>query len=319
MKHLWAAIDLGTNSCMSLVCEENTDGKPKELYEDCQIVRLGEGVEANGKLAESAIIRTLAAVEKHVAALPRDNTTGACTVVATSAVRDAYNRKDFLRRITKITNGQTYLLNGREEALTTFLGATSECQPKQLIVTIDVGGGSTEISAGFHNQCLLAESLNVGCVRCAEKFHLLDAADNEHVQALRRHVNTLAKPVISKIKTLAANKTIQLLASAGTATTFAAFDQQLHAYDRNRVHGYQANASRLSSNIERLTTMTAEQRAELPGITTGRAPVFPAGLIILSEVIQMLDTQKFSVTTRALRYGIILKMHDRKIKPTFTW
>ena len=321
MNKLWASIDLGTNSCLLLLCDRDADGRLREVHEESHIVRLGEGVGETGSLSDAAIRRTLDALDHHLHCIPRAKTCGICVAAATSAVRDAANGSEFLQVVSDRLGGTPCLFDGEEEALTTFLGATSELRPDQLAVTVDVGGGSTEIAAGTHGPdgCRLTTSLDLGCVRGGEKFGLLDVATPDAVEALRCEVRKTVEPLRSKLEDLSRGRSVHALASAGTATTLAAYRLQMPTYDRERIHGYRSNLAELESTIADLAFLTADKRAKLPGIRPGRAAVFPAGLIILRETLGALGMDAFTVTTRALRYGMVLRLANGELEPTFRW
>jgi exopolyphosphatase/guanosine-5'-triphosphate,3'-diphosphate pyrophosphatase len=319
MKKLWASIDLGTNSCLLLLCEKDDHGRLREVHEQSEIVRLGEGLGDTGHLSEAAIRRTLAALDHHLDCIPRDTTSGVGVAAATSAVRDATNGSDFLKLVSERLGGTPCLFNGEEEALTTFLGAASELRHGQFAVTVDVGGGSTEIAAGTRDDCRLTTSLDLGCVRCGEKFGLLDVATPEAIHALRCHVRKTVAPLRSRIKELSRGRSVHALASAGTATTLAAYKLEMETYDRKQIHGRQSDCDEIDNAIANLAFLSAEERAKIPGIRPGRAAVLPAGLIILGETLKALGLDEFTVTTRALRYGMVLRLQDGELTPTFRW
>lgn len=321
MKKLWAAIDLGTNSCLLLLCEENADGELLEVREESHIVRLGESLEETGRLSDAAIERTFDALDHHLSLIPLDRSTGLGVAAATSAVRDAENGAEFLDAIAERLGGdRPHLFDGRQEAETTFLGAASEAAPERFVVCIDVGGGSTEIAAGTPGDCRFAASLDIGCVRCGERFDLLDRASPCSLDALRCEVRKHVEPVAQAIADLApASDSVLALASAGTATTLAAYEQKIQGYDRQRVHGFKADLDTIDRAIANLAFLNAARRAEFPGIRPGRAPVFPAGLVILGETLSVLGLHEFTITTRALRYGMALRLQRGGLSPTFEW
>jgi exopolyphosphatase/guanosine-5'-triphosphate,3'-diphosphate pyrophosphatase len=171
-----AALDLGTNSFLLLLLRETAGGALERVSEPCRIVRLGQGVDRTGRLAPEAIARGLRAIRELLAETAWAGTAGVGIAAATSAVRDAANRDEFLAPCAELLGGRPVLLSGDNEARTVFTGASSELAPGQAGVCVDIGGGSTELAAGFPGDYRAGLSVNVGCVRLAERFGLENAA-----------------------------------------------------------------------------------------------------------------------------------------------
>ena len=140
-----AAIDCGTNS-IRLLITDITDGTATELVREMRIVRLGQGVDATGRLADEAIERTLQATREYAELITM---LGAERVrfCATSAARDAENADDFAAAVESIIGVRPQVLTGKEEALASFVGATRGLDEHRALV-VDIGGGSTELVVG---------------------------------------------------------------------------------------------------------------------------------------------------------------------------
>ncbi|NOY81990.1 MAG: Ppx/GppA family phosphatase [Kiritimatiellaeota bacterium] len=318
----YAVLDFGTNSILLLLAAEDDSGAaPAERTEWCAITRLGEGAAEAGGLKPGPMRRTIETAAGFLAELRRHSRSGVGVAVATSAVRDASNRAEFLDACRVALGWAPLVLSGEQEAEAAFLGAASDQSEGDLVVTVDVGGGSTELAAGLPGRCLYRCSLDLGCVRFGERFGLYDSPAPEAVRAARQAV---AGPAGAAVGALLAGiggggRDWRVVASGGTATTYAAWRQGLEPYDRARVHGFRDRREVLADSAETLLHIPFERRRRLPGISPERALVLPAGMLILAEVLAALGTAEFQVTTRGLRYGLVLQLQDGTVTGSWRW
>ncbi|MFA5205594.1 MAG: hypothetical protein WC708_14455 [Lentisphaeria bacterium] len=322
-----AALDLGTNSFLLLLLRENAGGGLERVSEACRIVRLGQDVGRTGRLAPAAIARGLAAVRELWAETPWAGTAGVGIAAATSAVRDAANRDEFLAPCAEILGSRPLLLSGADEARTVFAGASSELPPGQSCVCLDIGGGSTELAAGFAGDYRAGLSVNVGCVRLAERFGLENAAAPAAMAAARAAITTaLAPPCAQVLRTAFADSATSAFtgpapavwATGGTANTAAS------ALTAGACRGVFDHHTRLSANeVEatalRLLTLDAAARARQPGVPTDRAAVLPTGMLILAGALRLLGAAEATVSTRGLRYGLALRLRAGALAPVWRW
>ncbi len=317
MRHM-AVLDLGTNSTMLLLCRASPAGNLREVREELRMPRLGQGVADTGRLSAAAIDRTLAAAAELLASLPGR---GRGLTVATSAVRDAENRDPFLDAFAVRFGHRPLLLAGEQEAAAIFRGAAHDQQTEaETLIDIDIGGGSTELTIGDRrNGCRLACSLDLGCVRCGERFGLLDAAAPSSLSRLRCEVRKLVEPVAAGFRELTADSPWRVLASGGTAAAFAVYQQGLRGFSRSLVHGYRARECEVAAGAMRLAAMPLAERTGLPSVESGRAAVLPAGLLILSEILRVLEVSGCTVTTRGLRFGLALRLRRGELAANFSW
>lgn len=233
------------------------------------ITRMGEGAKA-GFLSPEAMARTFAAVAQFAQAagkLP-------ITAFATSAVRDAGNREEFLRRISDELGIAVRVLSGTEEARLAYAGASVGVGERALGVT-DIGGGSTEIVTGQSGRVASARSFNVGAVRLTDTG--LPAAD---MIALTRDAVSPAREGI---------RPEVWRGIGGTITTLAAMDQELTPYDPARVHGYPLPLDAVRGWVRRLAGMSVQDRMGLKGIQPERGRVILAGVCVLCGVMEKLS------------------------------
>ncbi|MGH3994759.1 MAG: exopolyphosphatase, partial [Pseudonocardiaceae bacterium] len=167
-----AAIDCGTNSIRLLVANVD-EGRLRDVHREMRIVRLGQDVDATGRLATEALERTRVALADYATIAMRAGAER-IRMVATSATRDAANREDFFTMVRKILGTDAEVITGDEEARLSFTGAVGDLDPGDgPFVVVDVGGGSTEVVLGDWDgsraDVTAARSVNVGCVRITER------------------------------------------------------------------------------------------------------------------------------------------------------
>jgi len=274
-----AAIDLGTNTTRLLVADVE-DGRVEELHRETRITRLGEGVEARGRLLPLPIARVRNALSDYrrtAESLGAERT----LLVATSAVRDADNGEAFLGEIEWGYGFVTQLLSGDEEAelMRRGIGAVD---PGTLIV--DIGGGSTELVLGDFQS-----SLPMGSVRFTERY-------GEDVEA-----STVAtRALLPELEPASA------IGVAGTITTLAALDLGLDEYDRKRVHGHVLTREGAQAQLERLAALPLEERRRVPALDPERAPVIVAGAAILVAILDAYGLGSIEASERGLLHGAAL-------------
>jgi exopolyphosphatase/guanosine-5'-triphosphate,3'-diphosphate pyrophosphatase len=274
-----AAVDLGTNTTRLLVADV-ADGGVQELHRETRITRLGEGVEARGRLLPLPIARVRNALSDYrrtAESLAAER----ILLVATSAVRDAENGEAFLGEIEWSYGFTTDLLSGDEEAELTRRGV-GELPSATLLV--DLGGGSTELVLDdFHT------SLPVGSVRFSERYGDDAAVSGEAARTLLPDIEPE-----------------DAVGVAATITTIAALDLGLAEYDRERVHGHVLTRDGARAQLERLAALPLEERRRLPALDPERAPVIVAGAAILVAILDAYGLDAIRVSERDLLDGTAL-------------
>jgi exopolyphosphatase/guanosine-5'-triphosphate,3'-diphosphate pyrophosphatase len=281
-----AVVDLGTNSTRLLVAEV-ASGRVESLERRTEITRLGEGVDAAGRLSPAAMERVFEAVASFREAIDAH---GARRViaVATSAVRDATNGEEFRGALAERFAIDARTISGDEEARLSFLGATSARPPGgDPLLMLDIGGGSTEFVLGIPgSDPTFHVSTRVGSVRQTER-HLPDDPPTE--DQLGAVAGEVAAVIEAEIPTEVRREAATGIAVAGTATSIAAIDQELDPYDRDRVHGYRLDRFAVEEILAHLATLPLAERREVVGLRPARAPTIVAGAIILREAMRAFD------------------------------
>jgi exopolyphosphatase/guanosine-5'-triphosphate,3'-diphosphate pyrophosphatase len=297
-----AVVDIGTNSTRLLVARVGA-GRVEEQERQSIVTRLGQEVDSTGRLADEAIARVCAVLERYRESIDRH---GADTVVAlaTSAVRDSGNGDEFRARVRERFGFDLRVISGDEEARLTFAGATSSRSDREdPTLVIDIGGGSTELVTGrpgadpdFH------VSTQAGSVRQTERHLHDDPPRPAQLDALRSEVRGIVdRGVPPEVREGVARG----IAVAGTATQLAAVDRGTERTG-DRPHGHVLELEAVRGMLERLGSVPLEERRRVPGLDPDRAPTIVAGAAILLEAMEAFGLARVEVSETDILHGAAL-------------
>ena len=303
-----AAIDCGTNSLRLLVADvDAAAGTISDLVRDMEIVRLGEGVDKTRRFSDAALGRTLAACRAYARRITSLDVER-IRFVATSASRDATNRDEFFDGVRAALGVDVEVVSGDEEAALSFAGATQELLANKEVsppyLVVDIGGGSTEFVLGS-TAVDAARSVDVGCVRLAERHLRSDPATTAEIQAARADVER-ALDLVEEAVPLGVART--LVGLAGSVTTVAALALKLPEYDAQRIHHSRIAASAVREITDRLLAMSCAERKALPVMHPGRADVIGAGALVLDTIMGRIDAPEVVVSEHDILDGIALSV-----------
>lgn len=299
-----ASIDIGTNTVLLLVAEIN-NGNIFPLIEKQRIPRLGKGVDKAKNLHPDSIQRVLENLLEYKQFLEK-NYPGVASntiVTATSAVRDASNRKEFLQLVKQRTGWNVHLLSGSEEAETTYMGALSvlEDRADKSNLILDIGGGSTELAFGNGYELDSAVSIDMGSVRFTERFFKDNPPSKGQISKTEKEIRCLLNS-----QQVPEGK-FDLIGVAGTITSIAAIELELKDYDVDRLNGYHLEKSTVNRFIEKFSkTKWQEIENKYPLFLKGRGEVVLAGILILREVMEWCGRGSAITSTGGIRHGILL-------------
>jgi exopolyphosphatase/guanosine-5'-triphosphate,3'-diphosphate pyrophosphatase len=296
-----AVVDIGSNSTRLLVADVGAD--VTEVERRSLVTRLGEGVEATGRLGEKPRERVYRALEEYAAAIAEHSATRA-TAVMTSAVRDASNGDEFAAAVRERYGLDARTLSGDEEAQLTFLGATAARTPApgERLLVIDIGGGSTELVIGERGEVAFHVSTQVGVVRHSERHLHSDPPTPEELQALTDD----ADPAVAKVVPEAERTRVTAaVAVAGTATQCAGVDL---GYAPDDVEGHRLSLPALEAMLERLAALPLSERREVPGLDPNRAPTIVAGVVVLTCALKAFGLDEVEVSDRDILWGAALEL-----------
>ena len=295
----YAVIDAGTNSIKFHIAERDAGGRWRSLVDRAEVTRLGEGLVPQGAIVDAALQRTLAAVAG-MADEARRHGVRAIAAVGTAGLRMASNGDEVVAAIGERTGIAIEVISGEEEGRLAFVAAQSGLGLKTgSLVVFDTGGGSSQFSFGHDARVDERFSVNVGAVRCTER-HKLDRAVAPEVlrEALAAIATDLAcldgRPVPDA-----------LVAMGGAVTNLAAVMHQLAAYDPEVVQGSVIERAEIDRQIELYRTRDAEARRRIVGLQPDRAEVILAGACIVRTIMDKLGQQRFTVSDRGLRHGVL--------------
>ncbi len=302
-----AVVDIGTNSTRLLVADvDQTTGAVRELHRESQVTRLGDRVDAGGRLSGEAIARVHATLASYRTTMDRLEC-GPNLAVLTSAVRDASNGAEFTAGVRAEFGLDARVLSGDEEAQLTFLGAMSSRDggSGEPTVVIDIGGGSTEFIVGTDRVASFHVSVQAGVLRMSERHIHSDPPAPGELQALAADTRAIFREHLPAARREGVTRAI---AVAGTATSAAAIDQALDPYDPARVHGYTLLRATVQLLIARLADMTEAQRRQVAGLHPDRAPTIVAGTILLDEAMGVFELDRVEVSEHDILRGGTLRL-----------
>ena len=291
-----AVIDIGTNSTRLLVADV-AGGVVSQVERRSTVTRLGRGVDLSGHLSGEAIEDVCSAIGDYVGIIEE---LGAETVdaIATSAVRDADNGSAFVAELRERFALSARVLDGEEEARSTYLGASSEAPPSEPTLVVDIGGGSTELVVGHGSEVTFHDSLQAGVVRHSERCISSDPPTAGELEALAADVRGLIDASLG-----AGVEVAGAIAVAGTPTSLAAIELELEPYDPSRVHGHVLALPSIQRMLSRLASAPLAERAAIPGLHPDRAPTIVAGVVILVEVMRAFEVTEIRVSEHDILYG----------------
>ena len=320
-----AAIDCGTNSLRLLIADvDPRAGRLDDVERRMEIVRLGQGVDATGRLAPEALTRTFRVLEDYAGTIQRASA-GLVRMVATSATRDAANAAEFVAGVTKILGVAPEVLSGDEEARLSFTGATAELapprpgaadepwpdvaqrlpEPAPPYLVVDIGGGSTEFAVGAEEpdaaHPVAALSVDIGCVRLTERHLHDDPPQAGQIAAATADVDAALDLVAAKVPVAGARTLIGL---AGSVTTVAGIALGLPGYDPVKIHHAVIPAAQVHEVTTGLLGQTREQRAAIPVMHPGRVDVIGGGALVLDRVMARFGFAQVVVSEHDILDGI---------------
>jgi exopolyphosphatase/guanosine-5'-triphosphate,3'-diphosphate pyrophosphatase len=310
-----AAFDCGTNSLRLLVAEVDAHaGTLVDLDRRMEVVRLGERVDATGRIAQEAMARALA-VTRAYAQVCREAGVERLRFVATSATRDAANRAEFVDGVRAVLGVEPEVIVGEVEAALSFDGATHDlaAEHREPFLVVDLGGGSTEFVLGHAGSggddggggggggvVEAAGSVDVGCVRLTERHLHSDPPTVAEIAAARADVEAALDHVE---RVVPFERAATLVGVAGTVTTVTAHALGLPEYDAGRIHRAVLGVGAVRAACRDLLGMTRAQRAALPYLHPGRVDVLGAGALVWERVVER-------VARRAGLGEVVTSEHD---------
>ncbi|MEK6599473.1 MAG: Ppx/GppA phosphatase family protein [Deltaproteobacteria bacterium] len=308
----YASIDIGTNTLRLLIAE--TDGKKlNPLFLQRIITRLGGDYKEDIGISPAAEERTINALGIFAEKI-KEYGVKEIKAVATSVVRRAKNKKEFLKNVLERTGLDVRVISGDEEARLSLLGVLSviENGNKKCLV-VDIGGGSTEFIAVDAGKMIGAWSMEMGVVHLTE-IHLkndpptrleLDAMEEEIFRVIENLKELIGRDKVS-VKSYSTNASALFVGTAGTITTLASIDQGLEEYDADRINNYVLKYETVKKMYQWLASMPLKEREKVLSLEKGREDIIIPGAAIVLKAMEGFGFDSITVSDAGLLEGILL-------------
>jgi exopolyphosphatase/guanosine-5'-triphosphate,3'-diphosphate pyrophosphatase len=309
---LLGAIDVGTNSIHLIVVEMDPRfGTSRTILKAREMVRLGGGAALlRGHLSKKAVQRGVAAIARFAQAA-RDAGAGDVRAVATSAVREASNRDEFLAAVRAGSGVNIEVLSESEEARLIHLGVSRGYPIGERVACIfDIGGGSTEFIVGDGHRPFFLNSVKLGSLRLYDEYLTDQTSTALGYRALERHVRQTLASAAGRLRDY---RFEVLLGTSGTIMGLAALDAADLGVPSQRVHGYVLRLERLRLLQRAMLKMSPVERRKMPGMNPRRSDIIVAGNAIVIAILEMLERDELVVCERALREGIVVDYLERNL------
>jgi len=308
-----AAVDIGTNTVRLLVVEV---GKNKRdwsiLHQAMEITRLGQGSKytdygsSRGKLSNEAAARTLEVISEY-AAKAKELQSEKIRLVATSAVREASNGSEFAQMVFAKTSIPLDVVSGEEEARLSLAGVTLAVEDVEVILVLDIGGGSTELIFSRDGNIVKAKSIPVGAVSVTESFFHNDPPNTSEIS----NICTFLEKNMFGYEEFKGTISSPLVGTAGTITTLAAISLEMKKYDPEKINGFVLNLEEVKNILKRFMNCSLNERQKITGLEPKRADVIIGGTKILISVMERFGYERLVVSDFGLREGIIVDLLDK--------
>ncbi|HEV8661116.1 MAG TPA: Ppx/GppA phosphatase family protein [Thermoanaerobaculia bacterium] len=299
-----AAIDVGTNSIHMIIAEAERNGY-RVIDKEKEMVQLGRGSLEGRPLTDDAIERGVSTL-RTMAEIARRREVNDIVAVATSAIREAPNRRRFLSEVRKHAGIKLRVISGEEEADYIYRAVRSAVDfHGGTALSIDVGGGSVEMIVGTSSEVFFTRSEPAGALRIAQAYGLESSVSDEALKKCRRAARKMLKKTLARIAALGFDFTI---GTSGTIATLAA----MAAESQSVTSGLRwLSVARLRELITLLAPLTAAERARKFGMDEKRAETIVAGAVVLEQIMRGLEIERLRACDVALREGIVETMLDR--------
>lgn len=262
-----------------------------------ETVRLSEGLTDNGRLAEPAKLRAIDCLSRFGERL-RDMHAASVRAAGTNALRSARGSQTFLAKAEAALGHPIEIISGLEEARLIYVGVTHSMPPNDGVrLVLDIGGGSTELILGEGAKPKALESLHLGCVAMTERFFEGGRISRRAFKEARLTASLELRPVKSYFRD---TPDIESIGTSGTIIATEAVARELGIIESNDL-----TPEAVEQLIERVLAFDNTASLSLPGLSEHRAQVWPGGLSILVELLEVLRIRRLKISDGALREGLL--------------
>ncbi|MBV8600417.1 MAG: Ppx/GppA family phosphatase [Candidatus Eremiobacteraeota bacterium] len=301
------AIDVGTNSIHLIVVEVDPESlSTSTVFKAREMVRLGaDDALERGTLGKRAMSRAVEAIARFVR-LARERGAERIRAVATSAVREAQNGKEFALEVRRLCGISLEILDEREEARLIYLGVARNFPIyERLACIIDIGGGSTEFIVADDRRAYLLESVKLGSLRLYDAYLRGDEPPYPRYPQLVAQIHTLLEPVARRLREFDCDV---FIGTSGTIMGLGMLDAAERGDRLLNIHGHVVTLERLRALQARMLALGESGRRALPGMNARRADIIVAGAAILIEALGGIGAREIVVSQHALREGVVIDL-----------
>jgi exopolyphosphatase/guanosine-5'-triphosphate,3'-diphosphate pyrophosphatase len=301
-----AVIDVGTNSVKLLVADV-AGHEVQPVWEESKQTRLGRGFYETHRLQAEAIDATAKAVSQF-GETARKYEASAIRVIATSAARDAVNSKELTSAIESASGLKVEIISGEQEADWVFQGVTTDpTLANELLLLLDVGGGSTEFIAGQGEQKWFRQSFSLGTVRLLEKDPPSEPPKKDELEQCRAWIREFLEKEVKPVVELNEGKSPTLVGTGGTTSILGRMEAKLETYDRAKIEATRLSLERVQWHVEHLWSLPLEERKHVVGLPPNRADVILMGVAIYEAIMKTFGFSELRISTRGLRFAAVMK------------
>jgi exopolyphosphatase/guanosine-5'-triphosphate,3'-diphosphate pyrophosphatase len=299
----YAIIDIGTNTILLLIVAFDENGNIEFIHHEERIPRIGKDVDESKNIGNTSFLKT-AEIIKDYKKISDSFHIDKLVAVATSALRDANNKKEFVEFIYNETGVTIEIISGSDEAHWSYRGALSflKVDPNQHYSVIDIGGGSTEIITGKGINVINNISLNIGAVRLTERYFRNNSPSLDEINHAKMFLHTEFEK-LNSFKPICGS----FIGVAGTITTLAMIDRGEQEITIDNINGYQLSFISISNILNDMKKLTANDIESKYFVKKGRSDIIFAGTLILHSFMEQFNITSIMTSINGLRYGIAIR------------
>ncbi len=262
----------------------------------------------NGVLTEEAMSRGLAALKNFSNSISRHKAQKT-TAIATSALREALNSREFIKHVKEETGLELKIISGEQEAALAAAGILMGSIPPETALMVDIGGGSTELIFTGNTGPLSVRSLNMGVVHLSDRYMKNDPPSNSDLRKMEGEITdrlmSFANPFLNEIQ-----EGTKLIGTAGTITALAAMAQHLQKYEHDRIHNFRLTRDKVNSIYSDIAHITSEEREQHIPFEPARLDIIVPGTLILLKLMETFGFNELTVSNYGLREGILIDLYN---------
>jgi exopolyphosphatase/guanosine-5'-triphosphate,3'-diphosphate pyrophosphatase len=320
----FAAIDIGTNTFRLLIASVRYNRRKNiyslnNIFSERLITRLGAGISRNGLLSKEAINNSVEALVKFSNILSQYKV-HKTSAVATSALREAKNSDEFLKKAKAKTGLNIKIISGKEEARKSASGMLIDISAPDTTLMADIGGGSTELIFSRHGKPAYVHSLDLGVVYLAGKYMRHDPPPKEDLIRMERYISQeirkIGKHYLKLISHDEKNKTV-FIGTAGTVTTLAAMSNKLRIFEHKRIHNTKLTRRKVKNIFYAIAPISSRERAKFIPFEPSRLDIIVPGTLILLKLMEFFNFKEITVSNYGLREGVLIELYKKSEKKSF--